>query len=290
MSANEILIVGAGLGAFRCSQQLRQRGYRGSITVLGAEQHRPYDRPPLSKQVLRGERDSTTFAVAQPLDVNWVGGCRAVSLDTSSREVICGDGRVRIYDALILAPGGRPRMLPGVSRGAGVHVLRTIDDALAIRTSMNASKHIVVVGGGFIGCEIAASARRQGFEVDLIEGLALPLRGVLGPQAASRVTDLHEAQGVRMHLGAAVEEVVRDEAGNVCGVRLGDGTFVAGRNVVVGIGIVPDVDWLVGTGIELGDGIRCDGNGRTSVPNVYALGDAAEWWHPLMKECRRIEH
>jgi 3-phenylpropionate/trans-cinnamate dioxygenase ferredoxin reductase component len=285
-----VVIVGGGLGAYRVAEQLRKLGHQGTITVLGAEVHRPYDRPPLSKQVLRGERDSTAFADTDRLDVRWVLGSRALSVEVDSREVASDDGRVVSYDTLVLAPGGRPRTLPGIEVGSGVHVLRTIDDAQAIRESMRSRKRLVVIGAGFIGCEIAASARRVGCDVDLIEGLAAPLIRVLGSDAASRVMDLHNANGVRMHLGATVDCVLRDESTSVRGVRLGNGSIVEGRDVVVGIGIVPEVDWLVGSGVEIGDGIRCDGNGRTNVDNIYALGDAAQWWHPLAGGHRRIEH
>jgi 3-phenylpropionate/trans-cinnamate dioxygenase ferredoxin reductase subunit len=285
-----IVVVGAGLGAYRVAEQLRKSGHQGTITVLGAEVHRPYDRPPLSKQVLRGERDSTTFADTDQLDVRWILGSPVLTVEVDRCKVVSEGGLELGYDTLVLAPGGRPRTLPGVEVGSGIHVLRTIDDAETIRNAMHSSKRLVVVGAGFIGCEIAASARLVGCEVDLIEGLAAPLIRVLGSDAASRVTDLHNAHGVRMHLGATVDSVLRDEGASVRGVRLGDGSIVEGRDVVVGIGIVPDVDWLVGSGVEIGDGIRCDGNGRTNVDNVYALGDAAQWWHPLAGEHRRIEH
>ena len=285
-----VVIVGGGLGAYRVAGQLRQCGHQGTITVLGAEVHRPYDRPPLSKQVLRGERDSSSFADADGLDVRWILGSRALSVDVDSRKIVIEDGRVLSYDVLVLAPGGRPRTLPGIDVGSGIHVLRTIDDAQAIRDSIRSSKRLVVVGAGFIGCEIAASARQVGCHVDLIEGLSAPLIRVLGADAASRVLDLHDAHGVRMHFGAGVDGLQRDKGGTVRAVQLSDGSVIEGSNVVVGIGILPDVDWLAGSGVEIGDGIRCDGNGRTNVDHVYALGDAAQWWHPLAEEHRRIEH
>ena len=291
MGEREVVIIGAGLGAVRVAQQLRQRGHRGPITVLGAEPHLPYDRPPLSKQVLRGEADTTTYPDTDRLDVRWVLGTRAVSLDAARSKVLSEDGRAYGYDALVLAPGGRARTLPGLDVGSGVHVLRTIDDALALRAAIRASKRLIVIGAGFIGCEIAASARQIGSDVDLIEVLPAPLIRVLGPAAASRVTDLHAAHGVRLHVGATVAAgVLRGSEGDVRGVQLGDGTVLDGGDVVVGIGISPNVDWLTASGVELQDGIVCDCSGRTSVPNIFALGDAAQWWHELAAEHRRVEH
>jgi len=291
MGEREVVIIGAGLGAVRVAQQLRQRGHRGPITVLGAEPHLPYDRPPLSKQVLRGEADTTTYPDTDRLDVRWVLGTRAVSLDAASSKVLSEDGRAYGYDALVLAPGGRARTLPGLEVGSGVHVLRTIDDALALRAAIRASKRLIVIGAGFIGCEIAASARQIGSDVDLIEVLPAPLIRVLGPAAASRVTDLHAAHGVQLHVGATVAaRVLRGSEGDVHGVQLGDGTVLDGGDVVVGIGISPNVDWLTASGVELQDGIVCDSSGRTSVPNIFALGDAAQWWHELAAEHRRVEH
>jgi 3-phenylpropionate/trans-cinnamate dioxygenase ferredoxin reductase subunit len=291
LGQREVLIIGAGLGALRVAERLRERGHRGPITVLGAERHLPYDRPPLSKQVLRGERDTTAFPDVDRLDVRWVLGTRAVSLDVSLNKVLADDGQAYGYEVLVLAPGGRPRTLPGLAIGSGVHVLRTIDDALALRLSLRANNgRLIVIGAGFIGCEIAASARQIGSHVDVIEALPAPLVRVLGPAAASRVTDLHEAHGVRLHVGATVAEILRSPEGRVRGVRLGDGTIIDGNEVVVGIGIVPEVDWLAGSGVELLDGIVCDGCGRTNLPNIFALGDAAQWWHRLLSAHRRVEH
>jgi len=290
MGEREVVIIGAGLGAVRVAEQLRRRGHRGPITVLGAELHPPYDRPPLSKQVLRGEGDTTAFRDMDRLDVRWILGTRAVSLEVSSKRVLADDGQAYGYDVLVLAPGGRPRTLPGLGIGCGVHALRTIDDALALRESMRRNGRLIIVGAGFIGCEIAASARQTDSHVDLIEALPAPLLRVLGTKAAARVADLHDAHGVILHVGATVAEVLRSPKGHVCGVRLGDGRVIDGNDVVVGIGIIANVDWLAQSGVALQDGIVCDSSGRTSVPNIFALGDAAQWWHPLVGHHRRVEH
>jgi len=290
MGEREVLIVGAGLGAIRVAEQLRQRGHRGRISVLGAEPHLPYDRPPLSKQVLRGEGETTAFADVDRLDVQWILGTRAVSLHVSLNRVLADDGHAYGYDVLVLAPGGRPRTLPGLNLGSDMHVLRTIDDALALRECIRTNRRLIVIGAGFIGCEIAASARQIGCNVDLIETLPAPLIRVLGLEAASKVTALHESHGVRLHLGATVAEILRSPQGRVRGVRLRDGSVIDGNDIVVGVGIIPDVDWLAESGVALQDGIVCDSSGRTSVQNIFALGDAAQWWHDLVGDHRRVEH
>jgi 3-phenylpropionate/trans-cinnamate dioxygenase ferredoxin reductase subunit len=290
MSKENILIVGAGLGAFRLAEQLRRRGCTSAITVLGAEAHLPYDRPPLSKQVLRGENESTPFPGIEALGVEWVLGRRVKSLDASSNCVTTDDGKSHSYDTLILAPGGHPRTLAQFGSDDHIHVLRTKDDAIALRASIRPGSGLIVVGAGFIGCEIAASARQLGAEVDLIEALPAPLIRVLGPAAAAKVATLQEQQGVRIHCGAGVAQVARNADGRLCGIRLDDGREIAGDAVIVGIGIIPDIDWLAGSGLVLRDGIVCDNGGRTNITNIFALGDAAQWWHDLAGGHRRVEH
>lgn len=290
MSNDNIVIVGAGLGAFRVVEQLRRRGHSGKITVLGAEAHLPYDRPPLSKQLLRGEVSSSAFPGIDELDAQWVLGTRAQSLDVTNNLIRTEDGNSYAYDTLVLAPGGRPRTIPQLGSGPGIHVLRTIDDAIALRESLQPEARLIVIGAGFIGCEIAASASQMGAKVALIEALPAPLVRVLGGVAAAKVTALHQDHGVQIFNEAVVAEVLRDEAGQIYAVRLADGSQIEGDTVVVGIGIVPETEWLSGSGVNLADGIICQDTGQTSVANIYALGDAARWWHDLAGEHRRIEH
>jgi 3-phenylpropionate/trans-cinnamate dioxygenase ferredoxin reductase subunit len=282
LGEQNVLIVGGGVGTLRVAQQLRQCRHAGPITVIGAERHLPYDRPPLSKHVLRGECDSTTFPDVDELGVTWVLGTRAVSLDTAAKSVKTDDGTSYGYDVLVLALGGRPRTIPGLAAGRGIHVLRTIEDALSLREAIRATRRVIVIGAGFIGCEIAASVRQLDVEVDVIEALPAPLVRVLGPRAAAKVATLHESHGVRLHTEARVSEVLRSPDDAVRGVRLADGTEIEGADIVIGIGIIPDTAWLEGSGVELQDGIVCDHSGRTSAPSVYALGDAAQWWHKLV--------
>jgi len=290
MSDKDLLIVGAGLGAFRVAEQLRRRGYCAKITILGAEPHRPYDRPPLSKGMLRGEIQSSEFPGTDELDVDWVLGSRAVSLDIGGNCVVADDGKSYGYSMLVLAPGGRARTLPHLGAGPGLHVLRTIEDAIALRASIQPDRRLIIIGAGFIGCEIAASARQMGASVDLVEALPAPLARVLGTQAGSKVSALHKHHGVRLHMGEMVAEILRNHEGVLSGVGFKNGTKIEGSDVVIGVGMVPEIEWLAGSGIALQDGIVCDSGGRTNVPNVFALGDAAQWWHELASENRRVEH
>jgi len=285
-----VVIVGGGLGAVRVVQQLRRQGFRGPITALAGEPRAPYDRPPLSKQVLRGERDATHFPDLDRHDVQWVLGTRAVALDAVARQVVTDDARTHAYDLLVLAPGGRPRLLPGIPAGGGVRALRTIDDALRLRDAVTAHRRVVIIGAGFIGCEVAASARAIGAATDVIEALPAPLIRVLGERVATKVAALHDRNGVRMHLDATVADIRPGRDADTAQVTLQDDDQLEPAPVVVGIGIDPEVEWLSGSGVELRDGIVCDSSGRTSVGDIFALGDAAQWWHPLVGEHRRVEH
>lgn len=289
MTQSRVVLVGGGLGAHRVATQLRQRGHAGPITVVGAEQHLPYDRPPLSKQVLRGERDTTDLAGTDQLDVEWRLGERAVDLATAERRLHTDAGARVDYDVLVLATGGRPRSLPS-GPVTGALTLRTLDDALALRGCLGAEGPLIVVGGGFIGCEVAASARQLGQEVELVEALEAPLVRVLGKAAATELADVHIQHGVRMHVGSPIAEVLRDQDANVRGVRLADETTIEGTTLLLALGITPDVEWLAGSGVDLDDGILCDAGGRTSADGVFAVGDAAKWWHPLAGRHRRVEH
>lgn len=287
---DNILIVGAGLGAFRLVEQLRRRGYAGKIRVIGSEPHLPYDRPPLSKHVLRGELPALQFPGIEELDVQWTLHTRAVKLDPAAASVVTQDGRRYEYDHLVLAPGGRPRMLPQIEAGQGIHVLRTKDDANTLKEVIAAGRRLVVVGAGFIGCEIAASARQMGVEVDIVDPLPEPLIRVLGSNGAAKVRAVLQQNGVRMHMGASLAQIRRTDDGDLRAGILADGTEVVCDDIVIGIGIDPEIEWLAGSGLELGNGIVCSDDGRTNIGNVFALGDAAQWWHHLAGEHRRIEH
>lgn len=284
-----VTIVGAGLGGLRTAQGLRDAGYAEPIHLVGAESHLPYDRPPLTKRVLCGDIDDTTFDVPlNALQIDLRLNTKVTGVDAERHVAMLDDGSTLHYDDLVLAPGASPRMLPGIRPRRGMHVVRTIDDALGLRTALRSSGRLVVVGGGFVGCEVAATARRMGVDVDLVEALPAPLARVLGPAGAGLVATLLTQRGVRVHAGVGVTDILGDEC--VTGVHLADGTTLMTPDVVIALGVVPDISWLATSGFELDDGICCDASGRTSQPRAWALGDAANWMHPLAGGRRRIEH
>ena len=285
MTTERVLVVGAGLGGLRTVEELRRAGHSGPLTLVGDETAWPYDRPPLSKAALQ---DGTPAPLLRPvedypeLDLDLRLGSPAVRLDTAARQVHLANGTVLEYDALVLAPGAAPRPLPGATM-PGMHLLRTQDDMVALRDAVLEHGALTVVGGGFIGCEVAASARRLGADVDLVELLPGPLTRVLGPVLAGRIAQLHTDHGVRLHGGVRVVGVHGDAA--VEAVELDDGRVLPARAVLVGLGVVPATAWLTGT-LDLAPdgGIRCSKTGLAT-EGVWAVGDAAAWG-----DARRIEH
>jgi 3-phenylpropionate/trans-cinnamate dioxygenase ferredoxin reductase subunit len=236
--------------------------------LLGAEQHPPYDRPPLSKQVLRGEGSDPWLRPAGDyagLDVDLRLDCPVLELNTGRRAIRSPGGWLP-YDALVIATGASPRRIPGM----GGRVVRTLDDARDLRAMLGHGTRLAIVGAGLIGCEVAASARSMGVEVDLIDVLPVPLVRVTGSQVGELVADLHRAHGVRLHLGTAA---TRTEAGHL---RLADGTVLAADVVLEAIGAVPETGWLESSGLRLDDGVACDAGGRAA-DGVYAVGDVASW-------------
>jgi 3-phenylpropionate/trans-cinnamate dioxygenase ferredoxin reductase subunit len=286
------LIVGGGLAAQRCAEALRRRGYDGPVRMACAEPEPPYDRPPLSKEVLRGEWEQERLALRRKsyddLDVDLRLGRRAVSLDTDAREVGLEGGDAVSFDGLVIATGGHVRELPNQPRIDGIHTLRTLDDSLAIRAALVAKPRVAVIGAGFIGAEVAASARQLGLEVTMIEALETPLAQSLGPRVGGILEEVHERRGVRVHCGRRVEGFGGTD--RVESVLLDDGTKVDCDLVVVGIGVAPSVSWLAGSGVELEDGVRCDETLASRVPGIVAAGDVASWYNPLFEERMRVEH
>jgi NADPH-dependent 2,4-dienoyl-CoA reductase/sulfur reductase-like enzyme len=288
-----IVVVGASLAGVRAVQALRREGHEGPITLVGSEHHwPPYDRPPLSKQVLTGswDVDKARLRVSDPFEADLVLGRRAVGLDLAAGHVKLDDGATLAFDRLVVATGATPRTLPGTEHTAGVHVLRTADDALALRHDLEHARRVAVVGAGFIGCEVASSCRTLGLDVTIIEALDLPLTRVLGPQMGAFGAELQRRHGVELHLGLGVRAVEGD--GRVEQVILADGTEVAADVVVVGIGVRPATDWFDGSGLTVEDGVVCDeacvavgSDGR-----VVAAGDVARWTNPLFGRSMRIEH
>jgi NADPH-dependent 2,4-dienoyl-CoA reductase/sulfur reductase-like enzyme len=294
VALDRIVIVGASLAGLRAAEELRTLGHAGSITIVGDEPHKPYDRPPLSKQLLTGEKppeSAALQAVSGSLDdlrLDWLLATTATGLDLADRTVLIGGGERLHYDGLVVATGATPRRLPGTDHIAGVHTLRTLDDSVAIGAALReAPRRVAVVGAGFIGAEVAASCRSLGIEVTLIEALPVPLERGLGPQMGRVIADLHRDHGVDVRLGVGV--VLIEGGDRVERVRLTDGTVVDVDLVVVGIGVMPNTDWLEGSGLTIDNGVLCD---RTclAAPGVVAAGDVARWPNERFGEVMRVEH
>jgi 3-phenylpropionate/trans-cinnamate dioxygenase ferredoxin reductase component len=285
-----VVIVGGGLAAARTAEQLRRAGYVSRLTIVSDEVHLPYDRPPLSKEVLRGEMDDVTLKPREFYDEHNITlrlGSAATSLDATAHTVTLDDGTNIGYDELVIATGLVPRRIPAFPSLDGIRVLRSFDESLALRKHASAARHAVVVGAGFIGCEVAASLRGLGVEVVLVEPQPAPLAAVLGPQIGGLVARLHRAEGVDVRTEVGVADVRGDK--RVDTVVLSDGTEVMADLVVVGIGSRPATEWLDGSGIEVDNGVICDAAGRASAPNVWALGDVASWRDPTGHQVR-VEH
>lgn len=287
---NGIVIVGGGLAAARTAEQLRRSEYSGGITIVSDEVHLPYDRPPLSKEVLRKEVDDVALKPRQWYDENDITlrlGLAATSLDTAAQTVTLADGTVLGYHELVIATGLEPRRIPAFPDLEGIRVLRSFDESVALREHASAAQHAVVVGAGFIGCEVAASLRSLGVDVVLVEPQPTPLASVLGEQIGELVARLHRAEGVDVRLGVGAAEVRGQR--QVDTVVLTDGTELPADLVVVGIGSRPATEWLEGSGVEVDNGVICDEAGRTSAPNVWALGDVASWRDATGHQAR-VEH
>lgn len=292
MAGEHIAVVGASLAGLRTVQGLRRKGSTARITLVGDEPELPYDRPPLSKAVLLGTADAASLHFVDAdalagLDVELRLGVGAVGLDLDRRAVRLADDAVLGFDRLVVATGSSPRRIPGLRALPGVHVLRTAGDAAAIRAGLLRARRVAVVGGGFIGAEIASAARQLGVEVTVVDVLPTLMTRGLGAELGARMTDLHRRNGVRLRLDSAVTDVVGDD--RVTGVALGDGTVVAADLVVVGIGTVPNVEWLRGSGVPLDDGVLCDRYLRAA-DKVYAVGDVARWHNPHYEAPMRMEH
>ncbi|TGD85383.1 FAD-dependent oxidoreductase [Mycolicibacterium sp. CH28] len=291
MSEHGIVIIGGGLAAARSAEQLRKSGYAGPITLVSDETHLPYDRPPLSKDVLHADLDDVALKPAEFYPENNVTvrlGSAAQSLDTAAQTVTLADGSVLGYDELIIATGLVPKRIPSFPDLDGIRVLRNFDEALALRAHAASARRAVIIGAGFIGCEVAASLRKLGVDVVLVEPQPAPLASVLGEQVGNLVTRLHRAEGVDVRTGVGVAEV-RGDDGRVSAVVLSDGSELAADLVVVGIGSRPATEWLDGSGVEVDNGVVCDEAGRTSASHVWALGDVASWRDATGHQAR-VEH
>lgn len=288
-----VLVVGASAAGLATAEALRRKGYTGELTLLGDEPHAPYDRPPLSKQVLSGawqpERAHLrTPEVLEALGARFVLGDAAVSLDLPTRTVRTASGRALSAEAVVVATGVRPRLLPGQAGLAGAHVVRSLEDALALRAALRTARRLVVVGDGVLGAEVAATARGLGVDVALAGPQAAPLASRLGPLVSGLLAELHAANGVDLRLGAAVAGLV-PAGGRVAGVRLATGEVLEADVVVVALGAVPNTEWLEGSGLVLEDGVVCDAHCRAA-DGVYAVGDVARWHHDRLGALLRLEN
>jgi 3-phenylpropionate/trans-cinnamate dioxygenase ferredoxin reductase subunit len=278
-----VVIVGAGEAGARAAIALREQGFDGALTLIGEERHAPYERPPLSKASIVSEAVPEPPGIADARDlanlgVDMIAGVAATSIDRGERSVSLADGGVRRYDKLVLATGARPRRLslPGAERGL---LLRTHEDALALRERFRAGGHVAVVGAGFIGLELASSARTLGCEVSVIESAPRVLQRATPPEIGSAIAARHRAEGVELLLGAGVSGFTRESAREV--VALSDGRRIAADAIVVGVGAVPEVSLAAAAGLAIDNGVAVDARLQTSDPDIYAIGDCASFPHPL---------
>lgn len=289
-----VLIVGASVAGVRTAQALRARGYRDAVTLIGEEPHQPYDKPPLSKEMLGSSSNGTPTPLLRPdelraLDARCLLGVRAVRLDPVRRVVVTGDGGEIGYDCLVIATGVTPRTLPGAESLRNVVTLRTADDAAALRAELRPGRRAVVVGAGFIGAEFASAARAYGVDVTLLEAQTAPLGQQLGAEVGTALSRLHTLHGADLRTGVTVAGFVGTDRATA--VRLSDGSELAADLVVVGIGASPATGWLEGSGLPTPDGVDCDESLRViGFSDVYAAGDVARWRHPLYGQPLRVEH
>jgi NADPH-dependent 2,4-dienoyl-CoA reductase/sulfur reductase-like enzyme len=291
VSLRTIAVVGASLAGLRAAETLRREGFDGRLILVGAEAHPPYDRPPLSKEVLRGEWQPERIRLRpkglDDLVLDLRLGTRARSLDLRERRLSLDRGDPVEFDGLVIATGALPRTLARAERLENVFVLRSLDDALALRRALERGPRVAVVGAGFIGAEVAASCRARGLEVTVIEPLPVPLERGLGSEMGKEVARLHREQGVDLRCGVGVASLSGERA--LGALKLEDGTQVEADVAVIGIGVVPVTDWLEGSGLTLENGVLCDAS-CAAAPQVVAAGDVARWPNPLFDETMRVEH
>ena len=289
-----LVIIGGGLAAAKAAEAARAARYDGRVVLVTDEHHVPYERPPLSKGILRGEAD---LVDANAHDTGWydqhdvelVQGSKVTELDAARRTAHLVSGEVLDFDTAILATGAAPRRLEVPGAGlAGVHYLRTLDDAVALRDAIRSAGRVAVIGAGWIGTEVAASARQMGAEVVIIDPAPAPLHRIVGSEVGEVFRSLHAGHGVDLRLGRGVAELRGD--GVVREVVLSDGTSIAADVVVAGIGVVPKTELAMNAGLAVDDGIVVDEHLNTSAPHVYAAGDVANALHPHYRRHLRVEH
>jgi 3-phenylpropionate/trans-cinnamate dioxygenase ferredoxin reductase component len=290
--SRKIVIVGASAAGLATAEALRRRGYDGLLTLIGDEVHPPYDRPPLSKQLLAGRWETSMVMLRQDqdlaaLDAEFILGQAATGLDVEGRRVLLDGDKSVNYDDLVIATGVIPRTLPGAGL-TGMHVLRTLDDTIAMRDHLDQRPKVAIIGAGFLGAEIAATVRERGLDVTLVDPFPVPMHRQLGNQIGGLIGQLHRDHGGSVRCGTGISQFLGDN-GRVTGVELADGTVIEAGLVVIAIGSIPATGWLVDSGLSLGNGIECDDRCQAA-PGIYAAGDVASWLNPLFGTRMRLEH
>jgi 3-phenylpropionate/trans-cinnamate dioxygenase ferredoxin reductase subunit len=294
MTEQTFIIVGASLAGAKAAEELRERGFEGRLVLIGSEPDRPYERPPLTKDYLRGESEREKAFVHDPgfyeeHQIELLSGVTVTRIDPGLSRITLEDGEQLEYDQLLLTTGAQPRRISVPGAGLdGIHYLRTLGDSSVLRERLNIGGRVAVVGAGWIGSEFAASARQRGLEVTLIDPLELPNGRIFGPQVGTFYRDVHAQHGVELLLGDGVESFEGD--GAVARVKTTSGKTVECDFAVVGIGVAPRVDLARDAGLEVDDGILVDEQLRSSVPNIFAAGDVAGAWHPFFDQRIRVEH
>jgi NADPH-dependent 2,4-dienoyl-CoA reductase/sulfur reductase-like enzyme len=294
---DRVVVVGSSVAGLRACETLRSEGFTGAIALIGAEAEMPYDRPPLSKQYLAGEWEADRIRLRKPdaiesLRLDLRLGAPAVSFEAGGRCVTLADGQAIAGDGVIIATGSACRQLPGQPDADGIFEVRTLDDATRLRRRLGDGVRLVVIGAGFIGLEVAATARHAGCDVTVLEGAPAPMIRGLGAEMGEAAASVHGRHGVDVRCGVQVA-AIEHAHGKVVGVLLGDGQFVDADVVVVGVGVAPATGWLEGSGLTLADGVVCDATMRAAA-GVYAAGDCARWHNRLFDPhddaVMRVEH
>lgn len=288
---DRVLVVGGSVAAVNAVEGLRHNGFEGEITLVSAEDVLPYDRPPLSKEALRDGPEHCKLLIKEPdwYDEHSVGlslGTPAVGLDTREKNLITKGGTLP-YDGLVIATGCGTRALGGMDGLERVHEIRTLSDSAALREQLQPGRHLVVIGAGFIGLEVAATARKLGLDVSVVEIAPVPLTRVLGHEAGGWFQEYYEAHGVDLYCGSGLDRLEVTSGGTKLHLR--DGTVLSADLIVAGIGVTPATAWLEGSGVELSEGVVCDQALRTSAPGVVAAGDVVRWHNALFDEAMRVE-
>jgi 3-phenylpropionate/trans-cinnamate dioxygenase ferredoxin reductase subunit len=288
---DSVLIVGASVAGVGAANELRRSGFAGKISLVDAQVHLPYDRPPLSKAALQDETTTLQFHEREyyaKTQIDLHLGCAAASLCVDDRELVLQSGSRFKADAIVIATGARARPFPPHRCHGNVHLIRDLDDALRLRGLLKPGKHLAVIGAGFIGAEVASTASSLGLKVTLIEAAGLPFARIFGHEIAARIAKLHRDAGVEFVCGVGVERIETSVGGQR--LSLGDGRFVEADIVVAGLGSLPNLEWLERSGLKLENGIVCNGRGSTGMPGIYAAGDVASWMNTCTGDHERHEH